>query len=156
MKTRVLVPAVLFAMVAAGCNDMPKLGGGPTYGDSSGAVTSQSERSGKITALETVQVDEKYKFGVGTAVGAVAGGLLGSQIGKGDGSTLGAVLGAAAGAVAGTAVESKMKKQDAQRVTVKMSTGGDVTIVQPVDARLKSGMNVRVEGSGESARVVPQ
>lgn len=156
MKTRVLVPAVLFAMVAAGCNDMPKLGGGPTYGDTSGSVASQSERSGKITALEIVQVDEKYKFGVGTAVGAVAGGLLGSQIGKGDGSTLGAVLGAAAGAVAGTAVESKMKKQDAQRVTVKMSTGGDVTIVQPVNARLTSGMKVRVEGSGETARVVPQ
>lgn len=86
------------------------------------------------------------------AVGAVAGGLLGSQIGQGRGSTLATVLGAAAGAV----VESKMKKKDAQRVTVTMRTGGEVTIVQPVDARLKSGMNVRVEGSGETARVVPQ
>ena len=156
MKTRVLVPAVLFAMVAGGCTDMPQLGGGPTYGDTSGSVASQSERNGKITALEIVQVDENYKFGVGTAVGAVAGGLLGSQIGKGSGSTLGAVLGAVTGAAAGTVVESKMKKKDAQRVTVKMSTGGEVTVVQPVDARLTSGMKVRVEGSGETARVVPQ
>lgn len=156
MMTRVLVPAVLFAMVAGGCSDMPQLGGGPTYGDTAGSVASQGERSGKIAALETVQVDENYKFGVGTAVGAVAGGLLGSQIGKGSGSTLATVLGAAAGAVAGTAVESKMKKKDAQRVTVTMSTGGEVTIVQPVDARLASGMKVRVEGSGEAARVVPQ
>lgn len=156
MMTRVLIPAVLFAMVAGGCTDMPQLGGGPKYGDTTGSVASQSERSGKITALEIVQVDENYKFGVGTVVGAVAGGLLGSQVGQGRGSTLATVLGAAAGAAAGTAVESKVKKQDAQRVTVNMSTGGVVTIVQPVDSRLTSGMKVRVEGSGESARVVPQ
>ena len=156
MKTRVLVPAVLFAMVGGGCTDMPRLGGGPTYGDTSVSVASQSERSGKITSLEIVQVDENYKFGVGTVVGAVAGGLLGSQIGQGRGSTVATVLGAAAGAAAGTVVESKMKKKDAQRVTVTMRTGGEVTIVQAVDTRLKSGMNVRVEGSGETARVVPQ
>ena len=155
MKSRMLVPTMLLAVAIAGCGEMPKVGG-PKYGESAGTVAGQSERSGKITALEIVQVDENYKFGVGTAVGAVAGGLLGSQIGKGDGSTLGALIGAAAGAVAGTAVESKMNKKDAQRVTVKMSTGGEVTIVQPVDSRLSSGMNVRVEGSGESARVVPQ
>lgn len=156
MKQHILVPAILIAMGVGGCSDMPQLGGGPKYGDTSGAVSSQSERNGKITALDVIQVDENYKLGVGTAVGAVAGGLLGSQIGKGDGSTLGAVLGAAAGAVAGTAVESKMKKQEAQRVSVKMNTGGSVTIVQPLDARLKTGLNVRIEGSGESARVVPQ
>lgn len=155
MMKHMFVPAVLFAMVAGGCADMPQVGG-PKYGETAGSVAGQSDRNGKVTALEIVQVDENYKFGVGTVAGAVAGGLLGSQIGKGDGSTLGAVLGAAAGAVAGTAVESKVKKQDAQRVTVKMVTGGEVTIVQPVDARLASGMNVRVEGSGETARVVPQ
>lgn len=156
MMKRILVPAVLFAMVAGGCTDMPQLGGGPTYGDSAGSVSSQSERSGRITSLEIVQVDENYKLGVGTAVGAVAGGLLGSQIGKGSGATLATVLGAAAGAAAGTVAQSKMQKQNAQRVTVNMSTGGAVTIVQPEDARLKNGMYVMVEGSGETARVVPQ
>ncbi len=156
MNTRMLVPAILFAMGVGGCSDMPQLGGGPKYGDTSGSIASQSDRNGKITALDVVQVDENYKFGIGTAVGAVAGGLLGSQIGSGSGSTLGAVLGAAAGAVAGTAVESKVQKQDAQRVTVTMATGGEVSIVQPVDSRLANGMNVRVDGSGDSARVVPQ
>ncbi len=156
MIKRVLVPAILIAMVAGGCSEMPKLGGGPTYGDSSGSAASQNERNGRITALETEQVDENYKFGVGTAVGAVAGGLLGSQIGGGSGSTIATVLGAAAGAAAGTVVQSKMKKQDAQRVTVSMSTGGSVTIVQPVDGRLWNGMSVMVQGSGETARVVPR
>ena len=58
------------------------------------------------------------------------------------------------GAAVGTAAESKMKKKDAQHVIVKMTTGGQVTVVQPVDSRLRNGMNVVVEGSGDSARVV--
>lgn len=156
MNTRLMVSAAALVLVVAGCAEMPQLGGGPKYGDTAGTVASQADRNGTITALEIIQVDENYKLGIGTAVGAVAGGLLGSQIGEGRGSTVGAVLGAAAGAAAGTVVESKMKKQDAQRVSVKMSTGGTVTIVQPIDGRLKSGMAVRVEGSGESARVVPR
>ncbi len=156
MNTRMLVPAILFAMVMGGCSDIPQWGGGPKYGDTSGSIVSESDRNGRITALNVVKVDENYKLGIGTAVGAVAGGLLGSQIGKGSGATLGTVLGAAAGAVAGTAVESKVQKQDAQNVTVKMDTGGEVSVVQPVDSRLANGMNVRVEGSGENARVVPR
>ena len=98
-------------------------------------------------------MDEDFKLGVGTAMGAVAGGILGSQIGSGSGST---VAGAAVGAAAGTYVESKLKKKDAQRVVVKMKTGGQLTIVQPIDGRLKSGMNVRIDGSGDSARVLPR
>lgn len=156
MDTRSMALTAALALAVAGCADMPQLGGGPKYGDTAGTIASQADRNGTITALEIIQVDENYKLGVGTAVGAVAGGLLGSQIGEGRGSTVGAVLGAAAGAAAGTVVESKMKKQDAQRVSVKMTTGGTVTIVQPVDSRLKSGMAVRVEGSGETARVVPR
>lgn len=155
MKAKLLWALALATAVASGCAEMEKLGG-PTYGETSGTVAGQTDRNGKITSLEIVKVDENYKLGIGTAVGAVAGGLLGSQIGEGRGSTVATVVGAAAGAAAGTVAESKMKKKDAQRVTVHMTTGGDVTIVQPVDSRLRNGMNVRVEGSGETARVVPQ
>ena len=154
MITRFMAPAMLVAAMAAGCADMGSLGG-PKYGETSGSVAGQTDRAGRITGLEVIQVDQDYKLGVGTAVGAVAGGLLGSQIGEGRGSTVGAVVGAAAGAAAGTVAESKIKKKEAHRVTVQMNTGGQVTIVQPVDSRLRSGMTVHVEGSGESARVVP-
>lgn len=155
MRTQALGVVALAAVLVAGCAEMPQFGG-PKYGETSGTLASQADRNGTITSLETVKVDEDYKLGVGTAVGAVAGGLLGSQIGEGRGSTVGTVVGAAAGAAAGTVAESKMKKKDAQRVTVKMATGGEVTIVQPVDSRLRNGMRVRVEGSGETARVVPR
>jgi outer membrane lipoprotein SlyB len=71
MNTRMLVPAILFAMGVGGCSDMPQLGGGPKYGDTSGSMASQSDRNGKITALDVVQVDENYKFGIGTAACSV-------------------------------------------------------------------------------------
>jgi outer membrane lipoprotein SlyB len=155
MKAGVAIPLLLAAALASSCADMGSLGG-TKYGETSGTVASEPERNGKITALEIVKVDEDYKLGIGTAIGAVAGGLLGSQIGSGRGATAATVAGAAAGAAAGTVVESKMKKKDTQRVTVQMKTGGQVTILQPVDGRLTNGMNVRVDGSGETARVVPQ
>lgn len=153
MRLKMFAIAALFLM--AGCAEMQQLGDSK-YGDSSGTVASQTDRNGKIASIAMIKVDEDYKLGLGTAVGAVAGGLLGSQIGEGRGSTVAAVLGAAAGAAAGTVAESKMKKKDAQQVTVQMDTGGRVTIVQPVDGRLANGMKVRVEGGGESARVVPR
>jgi outer membrane lipoprotein SlyB len=155
MKPAIAIPLSLAVALVTGCADMGSVGG-TKYGETSGAVASQADRYGTITGIEIVKVDEEYKLGVGTAIGAVAGGLLGSQIGSGRGSTAAAVAGAAAGAAAGTAVESKMKKKDAQRVTIQLRTGGSVAILQPVDSRLRKGMNVLVEGGGETVRVVPR
>lgn len=155
MKSTVITSLLVAVTLFAGCAEMGTIGG-PKYGDTGGTVASQADRNGRITALEVVKVDGDYKLGVGTVVGAVAGGLLGSQVGSGRGATVATVAGAAAGAAAGTVAESKMKKVDAQRVTVQMSSGGQVIIVQPVDSRLRNGMNVRVEGSGETGRVVPR
>lgn len=152
MNCRIALPLALAAALAAGCADMGSLGG-TKYGETGTATASQSERDGTIATLETIQVDDQYKLGVGTAVGAVAGGILGRGIGDGTGAT---VAGAVLGGLAGTYAESKLKKQDAQRVTVNMKTGGTLTILQPVDGRLRRGMAVRVEGSGEDARVVPR
>lgn len=152
MNQRCAVPLLMLAALVGGCADMGSLGG-TKYGDTGSAVASQSERDGTIVQLENIEVDDKYKLGVGTAVGAVAGGLLGAGVGD---STTATVAGALLGGVAGTYAESKIHKQDAQRVTVNMVTGGSVTITQPMDGRLREGMAVRVEGSGESARVVPR
>lgn len=153
MNHRIALPVLLSVALVGGCADMGSLGG-TKYGETGSAAASQSERDGTIAKLETIQVDDKYKLGVGTAVGAVAGGLLGAGVGD---STTATVAGAVLGGVAGTYAESKMGgKQDAQRITVNMKTGGTVTITQPIDGRLRQGMAVRVEGSGESARVVPR
>jgi outer membrane lipoprotein SlyB len=152
MNQRFAVPLLLCVALAAGCAEMGSLGG-TTYGETSGSTASQWDRNGTIAQLERIQVDEKYKLGIGTAVGAVAGGLLGSTIGD---STTATVAGVLLGGAAGTYAESKMSKKDAQRIAVNMVTGGRITVTQPVDNRLWEGMAVRVEGSGESARVVPR
>ena len=144
------------AFLTAGCADFGKSNYGERAAPVSNAGEPASARYGRITALETMQVDKDHQFGVGTVVGAVAGGLLGYQFGGGSGKTALAIAGAAAGAAAGTAAESKLKKQDAQKVTVSMQSGGTIRIVQPVDTRLRNGMNVRVNGGGETARVVPR
>ena len=155
MKPHIAFSFLMTAVLVLGCAEMGSLGGSQ-YGETTGTVAGQEDRDGSITAIEVVKVASDYKLGVGTVVGAVAGGLLGSQIGSGTGSTVGAVAGAAVGAAAGTYAESKLREQDAQRVTVRMKTGGQVTITQPIDGRFTNGMNVRVEGSGETARVVPR
>ena len=152
MNQRIAVPLLFLVALVGGCSDMGSLGG-TKYGETDTAVASQSSRDGTIVQLENIQVDNNYKLGVGTAVGAVAGGLLGAGVGDSAAAT---VAGAVLGGVAGTYAESKVAKQDAQRITVNMKTGGSVTITQPQDDRLRQGMQVRVEGSGENARVVPR
>lgn len=151
MNMRIAMPVLLIAFVG-GCADTGSLGG-TKYGETGGTAATQSDRNGTIAQLEPIKVDDKYKLGVGTAVGAVAGGLLGAGVGD---STTATVAGAVLGGAAGTYAESKVDKKDAQRITVDMATGGRVTITQPVDARLRQGMSVRVDGSGENARVVPR
>lgn len=152
MNQRIALPLVLCAALVGGCAEMGSLGG-TKYGETDSATASQSERDGTIATLENIQVDDKYKLGVGTAVGAVAGGILGAAVGDTGATVAGAVL----GGVAGTYAESKMVgKRDAQQITVNMVTGGHITITQPRDDRLRQGMRVRVEGSGENARVVPR
>ena len=152
MSWGIALPIFGLAILLGGCAELGSLGG-TKYGESGTSTASQSERDGKIVQLENIKVDENYKLGVGTAVGAVAGGLLGAGIGDSKTAT---VVGAVVGGAAGTYAESKLKKKDAQRIVVEMSSGGRVTITQPPDNRLQDGMSVRIEGSGESARVVPR
>ncbi len=146
---------VLATVLAAGCADMRPV----RYGERAVPAPINEriqDRYGRIFRIELVQVDDDYRFGVGTAVGVVAGGIIGSQIGGGSGNTLATVLGAVAGGVAGSALESKSRKQPAHQVTVDMDTGGRLVITQRVNDRLRTGMRVIVEGSGETARVVPR
>lgn len=152
MKQRTAVSMIALMLVLGGCAELGNLGA-TKYGETGATSSSQSERDGKIIQMENIKVDEDYKLGVGTAVGAVAGGLLGAGIGDGKTAT---VVGAVVGGAAGTYAESKLKQKEAQRIVVEMSTGGRVTVTQPPDSRLREGNQVRIEGSGESARVVPK
>lgn len=153
MNQRTVLPSLVLVALLGGCADT-----GTTtatrYGETARTTTAmQSERDGTIARIENLTVDDEYKLGIGTAVGAVAGGLLGAGVSD---STAGAAAGAVLGGAAGTYAQSRMDKKEVQQLTVNMVTGGSVTITQPTDARLREGLPVRVEGSGETARVVPR
>ncbi|HSH95982.1 MAG TPA: glycine zipper 2TM domain-containing protein [Roseimicrobium sp.] len=123
----------------------------------SGCATQSGEieaRYGRVEQLESVMVDGDSRFGVGTVIGAVAGGILGNQIGGGSGKAVATAAGVVAGGVIGNKVENKHEKRPGHRVVVRLDGGGSVGVTQPADQNLRVGDRVRIDGSGEDARVV--
>ncbi|WP_147375723.1 glycine zipper 2TM domain-containing protein [Noviherbaspirillum cavernae] len=109
-------------------------------------------RYGRVTRIDNVQIDSSAHMGLGSIIGSVAGGVLGYQIGGGTGHDVAAVAGALGGAALGTAAQSRMEKQSGQHITVALNNGVVVGITQPA-SNLRVGDQVRIDGSGNSARV---
>jgi outer membrane lipoprotein SlyB len=124
-------------------------GGGP-YGE-------REVRSGVIEQITPVQITSSQGVGVGAVVGGVVGFGVGSLIGKGSGRDVARVLGTVGGAYAGHKVQQQYATPvQGQQIVVRTDTGVLVTVTQPVNPSLAVGQNVRIEGSGEDARVVPR
>lgn len=88
-------------------------------------------RYGRIIKIDSVQIEGDHQLGVG------------------------AVLGAVGGAFAGSAIERRYAKPaPGQYITVKLDNEVTVGITQPVDAGLRVGDRVRIQGRGPEARVV--
>jgi outer membrane lipoprotein SlyB len=154
MKCQRLHVLVCAACIISGCTNIP-----PLSADAEPQTpVASATQEGRITTLETTQLEAEQNFGARSAIGAVTGGLIGSQVGRGStrSTVTGAAIGAAIGTVVGAYAQSAGERRNEQHVTVQLATGDVVTVTQPVDARLSAGMTVRVEGTGESTRVVPQ
>jgi outer membrane lipoprotein SlyB len=90
-------------------------------------------------------------------VGGLTGLGIGSLIGGGSGRDVAMVLGTVGGAVAGHQVQKSYDKPvPGQQIVVRLTNGVLVSVTQPADPALKTGQKVYVEGSGESARIVPR
>jgi outer membrane lipoprotein SlyB len=114
-------------------------------------------RAGVIEHITAVQLDPKTPGGVGAVVGGLAGLGIGSLIGGGSGRDVAMVLGTVGGAVAGHQVQKSYDKPvPGQQIVVRVTNGVLVSVTQPADPSLKVGQKVYVEGSGESARIVPR
>lgn len=142
----VLAAAILSFLLAACAAPGP---GGP------GEVVVQS---GVIEQINATEMKSNHDAGVGAIVGGLAGAGLGTLIGGGTGREVAIVAGAIAGAVGGNYAQKQFfdKPQPAQQVIVRMTSGVLVSITQPVNNGLRPGQKVFIEGSGSSARVVPQ
>jgi outer membrane lipoprotein SlyB len=114
-------------------------------------------RQGVIEQISATTIQSNHHQGVGAVVGGVAGLGLGSLIGGGTGRDVAMVLGAVGGAVAGNEVQKRHDQPvPAQQVIVRAASGVLMSVTQPVNAALRVGQRVYVEGSGENARVVPR
>lgn len=107
---------------------------------------------GVIDAIQAVEVKGKTS-GLGAVAGGVAGGLLGNQIGSGATNTVLTVGGAAGGAFAGDAIESRVKKHTAWRVTVRLADGSVKTLSQSARPPFAIGDRVRIVNGSNLERV---
>ena len=114
-------------------------------------------RQGVVEQITATQIQSNHHTGIGAVVGGLGGLGIGSLIGRGTGRDVAMVVGTIGGALAGNEVQKKHEQpQGAQQVIVSIKSGVLVSITQPVDARLRVGQRVYIEGNGEGARVVPQ
>ncbi|HYR00300.1 MAG TPA: glycine zipper 2TM domain-containing protein [Casimicrobiaceae bacterium] len=123
-----------------------------------GGPTEIEVRSGTIEQINAAEMRSNYDLGVGAIVGGLAGAGLGSLIGAGTGREVAIAAGAIAGAVGGSYAQRQYfdKPQPGQQVIVRLTSGVLVSITQPVNPGLRPGQKVTIEGSGSSARVIPQ
>jgi outer membrane lipoprotein SlyB len=121
---------------------------GATYGEA-------EVRSGRIERIDPVELEGDHQLGVGHVLGAVAGGAMGHQFGGGKAKVVAQVVGSVSGGSVGGGIQRKYAApRDGQLVTVTLGNGVAVGIVQPANPALRAGDCVRIDGSGQSARVV--
>ena len=136
-------------VLSAGC----AMGGGTSAGPGEMEI-----RSGKIEQITPTQMQTNHDSGVGAVLGGLGGLAIGSLIGGGTGRDVAMVAGSIGGAFAGNMIEKKKYDQPkpAQQIIVRVTSGVLVSITQPVNNQLRTGMKVFIEGSGTEARVMPQ
>ena len=114
-------------------------------------------RRATIEQITPTQLQSNHHAGIGAVVGGLAGVGIGSLIGGGTGRDVAMVLGAVGGAVAGNEVQKKYDQPTpGQQIVVRTGSGVLVSVSQPVNPGLRVGQRVYIEGTGESARIVPQ
>ena len=127
-------------------------------GPSGGSPGEMELRSGKIEQITPALMQTNHDSGMGAVLGGLGGLAVGSLIGGGTGRDVAMVAGTIGGAFAGNAIEKKKYDQpvQGQQIIVRVTSGVLVSITQPVNNQLRTGMKVFIEGSGTDARVMPQ
>ncbi len=126
---------------------------GDTYNRAE-AGRAQSVRTGKVTSIRNIKLEGDNQ--AGAVLGGIAGGFLGSNIGSGrTANTAGAIGGAAVGSAIGSNLEQSMGSRAGIEITVKLDSGGSISVPQEVNPReaFNVGDRVRVLGNGYKTRV---
>ncbi len=102
-----------------------------------------------------MSLQSDHQLGVGAVLGAVAGRALGQPFATGDSRAVAQVIGALGGSYAAGALEGDYPaRRPGEHVTVTLNRGVAVGIAQLGTSGLRAGDCVRIDGAGETARVV--
>ncbi|SMC26474.1 outer membrane lipoprotein SlyB [Andreprevotia lacus DSM 23236] len=149
MKITSLIPALLLGAMLAGCAS-----------DSANVYSKDQMRqlatvqSGVVDNVRSVKMQNPS--GVGAAAGGVIGGVAaGGNIGGGNGQIVSGILGAIIGGIIGNTIEKNVNSSDALELTVRLSNGQRVVVVQEADVQFQLGQCVDVISNGRSSRVAP-
>ncbi len=116
----------------------------------------QTVQEGTIVALAPVTIEDSQNM-VGTIAGSVIGGIAGGQVGGGSGSNIATVGGAVLGGVLGNAAEKGIKRKTGFNITVRLTNGQMISVVQEEDPAVtfQTGSRVLIYTQRGASRVVP-
>lgn len=140
------------AAVLAGCANPSASSGVYSYGQ---AQREQIVRSGTVTAVRPIVIQNDKSSGAGVLAGGALGGVAGNAIGGGSGRAIATVGGAILGAIAGNAAEGRIGRTSGLEVTVRLDNGETRVVAQEADVPLSVGQRVQVISGAGPTRVTP-
>ena len=103
----------------------------------------QSVEFGNVLVIEDVLI-EGTKTPIGAAAGTVAGGVIGAGSGDSSGDKVRGVVGAVVGGVVGAAAEEGFTRRKGHQITIELSSGELISIVQEADQDIAVNDAVRI------------
>ena len=137
MRTAIFAAAL--ALLATGCASRP---------------AETDVRHGRIVRIDPVSVQSDHQLGVGSVFGAIAGDALGHSGAAGSNRAVAEVLGALGGGYGSERLKDEYPaRRPGEHLTVALNNGVAVGVTQLAAEDLRSRDCVRIDGSGETARV---
>jgi len=119
------------------------------------AQREQIVRTGTVTGVRPVTIQNDKSSGVGLVAGGALGGVAGNAIGGGTGRTIATVGGVILGALAGNAVENRAGTSSGLEITVRLDNGESRVVAQAADVPVSVGQRVQVISGNGPTRIVP-
>jgi len=138
--------------VVSGCANHSASSGVYSYDQ---AQREQIVRTGTVTGVRPITIQEDKSSGAGLIAGGALGGVAGNAVGGGTGRAIATVGGALLGALAGNMVENRVGKSSGYEITVRLDNGETRVVAQEADVPISVGQRVQVISGAGPTRVTP-
>lgn len=151
-RTMGVASAAIALAVLSGCANPNASSQVYSYGS---AQREQIVRSGTVTSVRPITIQQDRTTGAGVLAGGALGGVAGNAVGGGTGRALATVGGALLGALAGNAVENRVGKSAGLEITIRLDNGETRVVAQEADVPLSVGQRVQIISGAGPTRVAP-